>query len=302
MKKKVGVLLGGISSEREISIVTGHAMAEAVSRLGYPHALIDVGPSLGELLSTLKKEKVEVALIALHGKYAEDGTIQAALEYEKIPYSGSGVAASALSMNKILTKQICSGVGVASAKFISVNRGDEVPKLPFEFPVVVKPNSEGSSVGLSIVKESSKFKGALDEAFKFDRVVVVEEFIPGAELSVPVFRGRAVEAIEIVPKSGCYDYESKYTTGATDYYVPARISSSIRTRVLEQAYKAFTAVGCRQYGRVDFKLKGDEPYLLEINTLPGCTPTSLTPKALSHHGITFDEFIGELIETSRCDY
>jgi len=302
MKKRVAVLLGGISSEREVSIATGNGIADAVERLGYPCTRIDVGPSITDLISKLKVEKTEVALIGLHGKYAEDGIIQSVLEYERIPYSGSGVGASALCMNKVLSKEICEIHGIKSANFVLAKRGEPIPEIPFSLPFVVKPNTEGSSVGLNIVKDKNNLQAAFDDAFKYDELVLVEEFIPGAEIAVPIFRGKAIETIEIAPKSGTYDYASKYTTGATDYYVPARISPDLHKKILELAWNAFTITGCRQYGRVDFKLKNDEPLFLEINTLPGCTPTSLVPKGLINNGISFDEFVKELIETSRCDY
>lgn len=298
--KRVAVLFGGISSESAISLATGQAILKAVERIGYDAVPIKVSEDLESCLQKLTQPKCDVAVIGLHGKYAEDGTIQGLLEYLKIPYTGSGVLASALAMNKLKAKEMFSLYGVPIAKHIVVKAGDH--KLSLPVPVVVKPNIEGSSVGISIVERENEYKVALDEAFRFDDIVLVEEYIPGIEISVPVYLGEALEGIEISPKSGFYDYKNKYTSGATDYFIPPRVSEDIRANLQDIALSAFDALGCRQYGRVDFRLNGEKPYVLEVNTLPGCTETSLVPKSLAYRGIGFDEFIKSLVETARCDY
>jgi D-alanine-D-alanine ligase len=298
--KRVCVLFGGISSESAISLATGQAILKAVERLGYDAVPIKVTENLESCIQSLTNPRCDVAVIGLHGKYAEDGIIQGVLEYLKIPYTGSGVLASALAMNKLKAKEMFALHGIPIAKHVVVRRGDH--KLSLPVPVVVKPNIEGSSVGISVVESESDYKVALEEAFRFDDTVLVEEYIPGVEISIPVYLGESLEGIEISPKSGFYDYKNKYTSGATDYFIPPRVSEDIRDNLRELALRAFEALGCRQYGRVDFRVNGDKPYVLEVNTLPGCTETSLVPKALSYKGIGFDEFIKSLIETARCDY
>lgn len=302
--KKIAILYGGISSEKEVSKATGKAILSAVSDLGYEPVPIEVTENVAELIQKLTNPKVSVAIIALHGRYAEEGTIQGILEYCKIPYTGSGVMASAIGMNKSFTKKIVAREGVPVAKDVEVTDiKDLFQKVSsLTFPVVVKPNSEGSSVGVSIVERKEDLEHAVSQALMLDRNVLIEEFIPGIETSVSIFHGEVFDPIEISPKAGFYSYKNKYTAGSTEYFIPARVSESAIKNLKENAMKAFNAVGCRQYGRVDFRVHGDVPYILEINTLPGCTETSLLPKALQFRGISFKDFIQGIIETARCDY
>lgn len=304
IKKRVAVIYGGISSEREVSINTGKAILGAVQRLGFDAVAVEVTENLTELIRQLSAPKVDVVFNGLHGKYAEDGTIQGILEYLKIPYTGSGVLASALAMNKIFSKELFKVAGIPIAPHKVIKRGEalNLKASGLTVPVVVKPNTEGSSVGVTIVKNESDISTALTEAFKFDDDILIEKYIPGIEISVPVYFSEALEGIEIEPKVGFYNYKNKYTSGQTEYFIPARTTESVRAKVKELSLKAFNVLGCRQYARVDFRVDGESPYCLEVNTLPGCTETSLVPKALLYKGISFDEFIKSLVETAQCDY
>lgn len=303
-KKRVAVIYGGISSEREVSINTGKAILGAVERLGFDAVPVEVTSDLSALIKQLSSPKVDVVVNGLHGRYAEDGSIQGILEYLKIPYTGSGVLASALAMNKIYSKDFFKSAGIPIAKHVVVKKGEtfNFKESGLSIPVVVKPNIEGSSVGVTIVKNEADIQAALTEAFKYDEDALVEKFIPGIEISVPVYFNEALEGIEIAPKSGFYDYKNKYTAGATEYFIPPRTTEAVKAKLKDLSLKAFNVLGCRQYARVDFRVDGENPYILEVNTLPGCTETSLVPKALLYKGISFDEFIKSLVETAECDY
>jgi D-alanine-D-alanine ligase len=303
MKKTVGVLLGGLSSEREVSLKTGAAFVKALKNLGYPFEVIDAGKDLPQVLM---HKKIDCALLALHGKYGEDGTVQGILEYLKIPYTGSGVLASSLGMNKVATKQILTHWGVPTPEFQVLdfkNNSGLQAELKLQTPVVVKPAQEGSAVGVSIVHEKDEFAAAVESARQFDRVVIVEKYIDGQELTVPIWIDRALPIIEIVPKGEFYDYKRKYTAGQTEYIIPARISEAVAAKCSAYALETFRAVGCRHYARVDIRLDRDhKPHILEINTLPGCTETSLFPKAAAKAGIGFEKIIETLVENATLDY
>jgi D-alanine-D-alanine ligase len=301
--KKVGLIVGGMGSEREVSLKTGAAFLKALQKLNYPHEVIDAG---ADLPSVLKTKNIDCALLALHGKYGEDGTVQGILEYLKIPYTGSGVLASALAMNKIATKQILTHWGVPTPEFqiFDCSNLDQVDlTLNFGVPLVVKPANEGSTVGISIVHKADGFKKALKEAAKCDRHILVEKYIDGAEVTVPIWFGKVLPIIEIVPKSDFYDYKRKYTPGQTEYIIPARISHEVYRKCEQYSLETFKAVGCRHYARVDLRIdKNDNPYVLEINTLPGCTETSLFPKAAAQVGMSFEMIIKTLVEEATLDY
>lgn len=302
-KKKVGIILGGLSSEREVSLRTGAAFIKALKNLGYPYVEIDAGPNLPEQIN---EAKIDCALLAVHGKYAEDGTVQGILEYMKIPYGGSGVMASALAFNKVATKQILSHWGVPNAEFqlLDLHKNDiKSFKLKMPSPVVVKPAQEGSSVGMSIVKEDSKIHEALELAAKYDKRIIIEKFIPGMEVTVPIWMGKVLPIIEIVPKVDWYDYKNKYTAGATEYIIPANITPEIHKLCERYSLETFNAVGCRHYARVDLRITPEgKPFVLEINTLPGCTETSLFPKSAAKAGISFENIIETLVENATLDY
>ena len=303
MEKKIALLVGGINSEREVSLNTGKAFEKALRNLGYHYEVIDAREDLPERLCVVKPQ---VALLALHGKWAEDGTVQGICEYLKIPYSGSGVLASAIGMDKPLAKQIWERNGVPTAKgYVETLEGQDLQLLKprLEFPLVVKPARDGSSVGVSICKSISDWDAAINLVKGFDKTILVEEYISGKEIAVAIFRNQALEPIEISPKSGYYDYANKYTSGKTDYYIPARLPAHVNQSLKDISIKAFSVIGARTYARFDFRVREDNaPFVLEINTLPGCTETSLVPKAAAHAGISFDEFIRELVESARLDY
>jgi len=285
-EKKIAVLLGGMSSERDVSLRTGRAVLNALLELGYRAEAIDAGRDLAE---RLRESGAEVAFIALHGRYGEDGTVQGLLELLGIPYTGSGVLASSVAMDKVVTKQLLLQHGVATPAFAVLHEGDDpaAVELPAAFPLVVKPAREGSTIGVTIANDRAAFDQGIEEALKLDDLVLIEEFIRGDEVTVGVLEGEALPVIQVVPKSGFYDYASKYTAGQTEYLLPAPQSETITRRLQEAALKACRALGCRGGARVDFMIRGGEIYCLEVNTIPGMTETSLLPKAAGHAGISF---------------
>lgn len=303
-KKKVVLLQGGLGAEREVSLSTGKGFAQALTELGYPFETIDCKEDFLEQITKAKKAGAEVALLALHGKFAEDGIVQGICEYIKLPYSGSGVFASALCMDKIATKEVLINHQIATAKY-EVVRKNEIRgyKSKIKVPLVVKPSREGSSVGVTIVKDEKDFAPALEEAAKYDHNILIEEFIEGMELTIPILDGKVLTPIEIVPKVDFYDYKNKYTAGRTEYIMPPRIDDKTLKDAQAAALKAFEVCRLRNYGRVDFRLdpKG-RAYVLEINTLPGCTPTSLLPKAARHENINFNNLVEILVERAALDY
>jgi D-alanine-D-alanine ligase len=297
-EKTVGVFLGGESSEREVSLRTGFAAASALRRLGYEVREIDL---VGDWLAGIRGAGVDVAFLALHGRYGEDGCIQGALELARIPYTGSGVAASALSMSKVLAKRVAASAGVPVAQD-ALYEGEMLSATPppgMGFPLVVKPDREGSTVGISIVRAPEEWGPALAEAGKFDGRILVEAYIPGREITVGILNGRVLPAIEIVPKSGSgfYDYRSKYTAGQTEYVIPVPMDRDILVRAAEYTRKASAALSLRGAARLDYRVDpAGNLFFLEANTIPGMTETSLLPKAAKFDGMTFDELVEEILE------
>ena len=295
--KKIGVLMGGISAEREVSLASGAGVLAALTERGYDAVGIDVGRDLPE---RLQREGVEPAFVCLPGRYGEDGAVQGVLELLAIPYTGSGVLASALAMNKIFAKTVFAAAGLTVAPYRVVRRGDDTAGLlrDFPLPVVVKPSQEGSSVGVSIVREAGQFTPALKAAFAYDEEVLVEQFIRGREIQVGILDNRAMGAIEIVPKNEFYDFEAKYTAGMAEHICPPVFPADLRARLLTAGEAAHRALGCAGYSRVDFLVtEAAECYLLEVNTLPGMTPLSLLPEiAQKEAGLGF----GELVERIIC--
>lgn len=297
----VAVLLGGFSSERDVSLSTGKAVAKAVESLGYELTLIDPKENGIETLFN-QKDKIDIAFNALHGTFGEDGCIQGLLELLQIPYTHSGVEASAVGMDKVLTKRIATVRQVPTAKGgVFSSKRIMSDELPLEFPIVIKPLAEGSSVGVFIVKDQQ----AIYELKKdiMDREEwLVEEFVPGQELSVAVLDGKALGVVEIAPKDGFYDYKNKYTPGKTEYHIPARIPESAMNRAMGYASTLHQALGCRGVSRSDFRYNpelGDEGlFLLEINTHPGMTETSLVPKLAAKAGISFEQLVDSLLKAA----
>ena len=291
--KKIGVLMGGLSAEREISLRSGSACLKALVSRGYNAGAIDAGR---DLPFRLREEGIEVAFIALHGRYGEDGTVQGLLEVMGIPYTGSGVLASAIAINKAVTKDVFISKGIRTPGFMPINRDKEPGELKIKFPAVVKPAKEGSTIGITIVSDRDGLAPALDEAFRFDSLVIVEEFVKGREITVGVLDGNPLAIVEVRPKSGFYDFHSKYTPGMTEYICPAEISGDISKVCKEMAVSVYKAVGCSGASRVDIIIDEGGPQAIEINTIPGMTETSLLPKAAFCEGISFEDLVERILD------
>jgi D-alanine-D-alanine ligase len=295
---RVGVLMGGASAEREVSLRSGKAVEEALRSQGLAVEGIDVGADIAE---KLRASRVEAAFIALHGRGGEDGTVQGLLELMGIPYTGSGVLASALAMDKIFSKQIFQCCGLQTPPYQVWAKGDDLPRpvsFPdFGLPVVVKPAQEGSTIGVSVVWQEDELEPACAKALQFGRTLLIEKYIPGREITVGILGDEVLPPIEIVPSSGFYDYRAKYTSGMTEYLVPAPLSKEAILRVQESAMKAHRALGCEGFSRVDFRLEdGGTPFALEVNTVPGMTETSLLPKAAAAAGYDFRALTRRILE------
>jgi len=296
-RKKIGVLMGGLSREREVSLKTGKAILKALGTKGYPACGIDVGQDIAEVLI---KKKIETAFLALHGRFGEDGTIQGMLELMGIPYTGSGVLASALALHKIMAKKVFHYEKIPTPFFQVFERSEIEKGLPknlsLSLPVVVKPAAEGSTIGVSMVRKEEELLPALKKAGKHDEEILVEELMKGKEITVGILEDLPLPVIEIVPKSGVYDYHSKYTKGETEYILPARMPREKYLTAQELSLRAFKALGCSGYARVDLMLdERDNPFVLEVNTLPGMTETSLIPKAALYAGIAFEDLTERIL-------
>jgi D-alanine-D-alanine ligase len=291
--RRVGVIMGGTSREREISMKTGRAILKALQEEGYDTVAIEVS---ADLVQRIVAQPIDVAFIALHGRGGEDGTLQGLLELLQIPYTGSGVLASALAMNKIKAKEIFGYHGIPTPKFIPLQDGT-VDEPPFPPPWVVKPASEGSTIGIDIVMDRAGLAAAVQRARSYDQEVLIERFINGKELTVAILKGEPLPVIEIVPKKGFYDYQAKYTPGQTEYICPARISDRQHAEVQRVGLKAYHALGCSGCARTDIFLneKG-EAFVIEVNTVPGMTETSLVPKAAAHVGISFNRLVEIILD------
>ena len=293
--RKVGVFLGGVSAEREVSLRTGAAAAAALRRLGCDVREIDIRE---DWLGTVRDANVDVAFLALHGRFGEDGCIQAACELARLPYTGSGVAASAVAMSKLLGKRMAASAGVPCAPDAVYEGADLSGARPpdFGFPLVVKPDREGSTVGITIVRDPSLWEAALAEASRHDRRILVEGFVPGREITVGILNGKVLPSIEIVPKSGFYDYRSKYTAGQTEYVIPVPMDRDILLRAAEYTRRAAGAMGLRGAARLDYRVDpAGNLFFLEANTIPGMTETSLLPKAAKFDGLSFDDLVAEIL-------
>lgn len=289
--RRIGVLLGGLSSEREVSLRTGEAVLAALLERGHDAVPIYVDQDVD---IALRQEQIDVAFIALHGRLGEDGCIQGLLETMGIPYTGSDVLASALAMHKGRAKELFRLNNLPTPAYYALMAADADDLAgahgDFGFPCVVKPVREGSSVGVAMCASMAELAAGVEAALRFDDEVLVERFIQGREVSVAIVDGRALGAVEIAPRAGFYDYANKYTKGATDYFVPPRLSPERYRGVLVQATRAHLALGCRGATRVDMIVSdaGNE-FILEVNTVPGLTPTSLLPKIAAAAGMSFGE-------------
>jgi len=301
LKKKIGVLLGGISAEREISLRTGKAALAALQQLGYQAVAVDVGT---DLPAQLREAEVEVAFITLHGRFGEDGRVQGLLEMLQIPYTGSGVLASSMAIDKVVTKQLLLYHELPTPGFDFMRPGDSSDDLLARcrhLPLVVKPSREGSTIGITIARSQEALRHGIDTAAALDGTVLVEDFIDGSELTVSVLNGQALPIIQIVPKGGFYDYHAKYTAGETEYLLPAPIDAVSYQRVQQAAVAACRALGCRGAARVDFMLREREFYCIEVNTIPGMTETSLLPKAAAEAGIDFAQLVEQILLDADLD-
>jgi len=292
-KKKIGVLMGGISAEREVSLRSGAAIFKALKRLGYNAVTVDVGHDLCEVL---RREKIAGAFLALHGGYGENGSIQGMLEVLGIPYTGSGVLASALAMDKEASKKIFLYHKITVPPFIVLNKEDKTETVAFTLPWVVKPAAEGSSIGVSIVREKEQLQEALEKAYAHGPRLIIEEFIDGKEIHIGILNEKALGGVEVRPSLEFYNYEAKYTAGLTQYILPPETDETTYERSKNVALSAHTTLGCKGATRVDLMLdRKGVPHVLEVNTIPGMTETSLLPKIAKNAGIGFGELLIKIL-------
>lgn len=302
----VAVVMGGPSAEREVSLNTGAAIANALREYGYTNVVeIDLDPrNFGKQLA---ESKAEVVFNAVHGLYGEDGRLQTLLEIREMPYTGSGMIASVSCMDKVITKRMLRDAGISTPACLIVNKKESGIKEKimqrFSLPVVIKPASQGSSIGVEIVKEEKQLDEALANAFKYSRDILVEEFLGGKELTVSMMQKDgevvALPVIHIAPHSGMYDYHSKYTKGATEYICPADLDEETTKKVQEISKQAYEVLGCSGVARADVMLDEEgNGYVLEINTVPGMTATSLVPKAAAAAGISFPELCNIILQSA----
>lgn len=302
--KRVAVLYGGISAEREVSLSSGAQVIEALRVSGHDVTPIEVGPDLAALIAALDP-KPDAVFNALHGRFGEDGVIQGVLDWLGIPYTHSGVRASALAMDKAASRAVfaAAGLPIAPGRVVSIEEleaGDPLPR-----PYVVKPLNEGSSVGVEILRQGENRRHEIARAWRFGGQALVEEFIPGRELTVGVLGDRALTVTDIAAAHAFYDYESKYAAGGSSHILPARIAPAAHQRALDIALAAHAALGCRGATRTDFRYDdtAGEPgrlVLLEVNTQPGMTPTSLLPEQAAHCGMPFPALCAWMVEQASC--
>ncbi|WYP28234.1 D-alanine--D-alanine ligase [Alkalihalobacillus sp. FSL W8-0930] len=302
---KVAVLYGGISAEREVSLSSGKGIMEALKNKGHDVTGIDFHP---DRLQEVIQLDVDIVYIALHGRFGEDGKVQALLDLLGIPYVGSGVQGSALALDKAKSKMFFEKEGTRVAKeqlLMKHTFNEETFTAELDFPIVVKPNLEGSTIGLTIAEDEATLMAGIKQAFEFDDTIMLEEFISGIEVTVAVLgdkgEEKALPVIEIVPKNKYYDYEAKYAAGGSEHIIPARLSAEQTAYVQKHAVRAHQTLGCEVYSRVDFIVPKDEtqlPCILEVNTLPGMTPTSLFPDACKEIDLPYEEMVETLLQLS----
>ncbi|MBK8945268.1 MAG: D-alanine--D-alanine ligase [Ignavibacteriae bacterium] len=324
----IAILLGGTSPERAVSKESGKAVYNAVKSLGYKTKIIDPAYGINQpkniddyfcdcefskisnenMIAAINSsffDDVDLALIALHGKWGEDGAIQSLLELRGIKYTGSGVLSSSLSMDKAKSKIIFNHFGVSTPEWIETNKFDDLIELnkkiknSIKYPCIIKPNDQGSTIGLTKCNRFEELESSIILASQFSKKVLLEKFIPGRELAVAIVKDFKLPILEIIPKHELYDYECKYTDGMSEYIVPAKIDKQIEIELQRQALLAFNSLGCEHYSRIDFRLTDEGiPYCLEINTLPGMTSHSLVPKIAKANGIEFEELVDIIISSA----
>ncbi len=303
MSRRIGVLMGGFSAEREVSLRSGRAVCEALKSKGYGVVPIDVDRNVAH---QMRASGIDLAFIALHGPFGEDGTVQGLLEILGIPYTGSGVLPSALAMDKIATKKLFAFDGLPTPAFreIDAHNPEEAAGALAELglPLVVKAPTQGSSIGVYIVDRDDDFRARVAEAAAFGPRVLVERFLAGPELTAAVLGNRdpvVLPLIEIVSATGRYDYESKYTPGLSDHIIPPRLSPDVQETVKSLALRAYRTLGCRGFARIDFIVSDGRPFILEVNTIPGLTDVSLFPDAARAAGLEFPDLIEKLVQLAE---
>jgi len=300
---RVGVLMGGFSVERDVSLISGKAVLNSLKELGHEVVVIDPNPDMKTFISQIMDTKADVIFNALHGRYGEDGRIQSVLDLLKIPYTHSGVLASSLAMDKVLAKKFFQGIGIPVAKglvahFSDIQKGHVMPP-----PYVIKPICDGSSIGVSIIQTDEELRMWKHDAV-FGDEYLIEEYIPGRELHVGIVGGNAVGVIELIPHKGFYDYETKYTDGLCTHVLPAQIPQDIYDFLMKSTQNLFANLKARGIARADWRWdeKSPSPILLEINTHPGFTPISTLPEIALFAGISFNQVVQILIETAHYDH
>lgn len=294
---KIGVIMGGISSEREVSLNTGAEICRNLDSKKYEVIPITLD-SKEELIDKVKG--IDMAFLALHGKFGEDGTVQGILEMLNIPYTGCGVLSSAMCMDKDITKRLVKAEEIKTAGWIIVRNTDEIDYERIEkmgYPVVVKPNSGGSSVATFIIKDKAEILNAVAEGLKYDREVMIEKYIKGDEITCCILNGKMLPVLVIKPRASFFDYTSKYADGGADEYI-VELEENLQKKVEYMAIKCYELLKCSVYARVDLIVQDGEPYVLEINTLPGMTKNSLFPKSARGVGISFSQLLDLIIEYS----
>ena len=300
MSKNVAILMGGWSAEREVSLVTGAAVSNSLKKAGFQATTIDVQRDMGALMTRLYP-KPDAVFNALHGRYGEDGCVQGLLDILAIPYTHSGLMASAVAMDKPMSKMLFANVGIKVAEHQIVSRADVLSGDVMARPYVIKPTNEGSSVGVHIIQEGENELPFEHDSWPYGEEVMVEAFIGGQELSVTVMGVRSLAVTEITTNHGFYDYSAKYEDGGSLHVLPANVDKKIYDEAMELALLAHQTLGCRGVSRADFRFDGDSLYMLEINTQPGMTPTSLAPEQAAHVGISFEELVTWMVENAECD-
>ncbi len=306
-KRRVGVLMGGTSAERDVSLRTGEGVARALEARGHEVARVVFGADAID--RAVRDAEIDVAFLALHGRGGEDGCIQGMLELMGIPYTGSSVLASALAMDKLKAKEMFRLHNIPTPPYYVATEQDLLSDSPnevlaelhgsFGYPVIVKPRNEGSSIGLAKAGDLHELRAGIDAALEHDRWALVERYIKATEVHVGILDGRVLGCIEVAPKSGIYDYDAKYTAGATEYIIPPRIAPTRTRGVMNLAERAVRALGCTGAVRVDLLVtEGENEYVLEVNTLPGMTPTSLLPKIAEHAGIEYGALCEMILESA----
>jgi D-alanine-D-alanine ligase len=296
--KKIGVLLGGISAEKEISRLSGTAVAAGLRRAGYHTVEIHMGRNLDQ---QLRDANVDAVYISLHGRWGEDGTVQGMLEVMGIPYTGSSVLASAVVLDKVLTRNILAAADLPVAPGFEIYAGEPIA-LPSDWqpPIVVKPADEGSSLGISIVRRLEDFVAGVNKALECSNKILVEKFVSGVEITVAVLDGEVLGALEVEPQCEFYDYQAKYEEGGSIHHIPPRINKSRADQCCDMAARAYKVLGCAGAARIDFIVpEVGNPVILEANTSPGMTEHSLLPEIAAAQGLSFDALVSRIMDGAR---